>query len=141
MADNYYYSKITNSFYPADFKKNYALAASWPGDATLVGYEDFKVFSGSPPEHMDRGSDEEGKPCWVKKATPIDSESRSIEVSWVSQEMLRVREEIEKLQDSDPKAIGTISLWRSYRKSLRVWEDHQDFPNKEFRPKALDFKE
>jgi hypothetical protein len=141
MVDNYYYSQITNSFYPKEFKKNYVLAGSWPTDAILVSYESFKIFSGSPPHGMSRGSGIDGYPCWVEKANTTESENRNIETSWVSQEMLRVRDEIEKLQDSDSSANGTISDWRVYRKSLRSWAEHHNFPNKEFRPKAPDFKE
>lgn len=46
--------------------------------------------------------------------------------------------ELNKVQDSDPKAVGTVSQWREYRKALRAWPEHKDFPNKEKRPVSPD---
>lgn len=64
---------------------------------------------------------------------PLDS-SPQLEHLWIDSEMHRIREEIEKVQDTDPGAVGTVSAWRTYRKALRVWCEDINFPNKAFRP-------
>lgn len=64
--------------------------------------------------------------------------SRALEAAWVESEISRARGELEKVQDSDLKAKGSVSDWRNYRKALRSWTENQNFPNKEFRPKAPD---
>ena len=142
MADNsYYYSKTTNSFYPKEFKKSYISANSWPADATPVSDEVFKTFSGNPPPCMVRGFDNDGMPTWCEKETPTDIENINVENFWVTSELARIRDEIEKLQDSDRSAFGTISEWRAYRKAVRAWNQNKDFPEKMCRPKSPDFKE
>lgn len=64
-----------------------------------------------------------------------------LERNWRDMELVRTDFELNKVQDSDPKAVGSVSDWRNYRKSLRAWPEHQDFPKTEFRPKAPDNKE
>ena len=71
----------------------------------------------------------------------IDTDQVSIENSWILTELERIRNELEKVQDSDPKAVGTVSQWREYRKLIRAWCENEKFPNKDFRPKSPDFKE
>ena len=61
-----------------------------------------------------------------------------LERIWRGSELLRSDIELYKVQDSDPKSKGSVSDWRSYRKDLRSWPENQNFPNKEFRPKAPD---
>jgi len=34
-----------------------------------------------------------------------------------------------------------MGLWREYRKALRSWPEHEDFPNKESRPVSPLIKE
>lgn len=64
-----------------------------------------------------------------------------IEKSWVSSELERAGEQLNLVQDSDPAAVGTVTSWREYRKALRAWSEHEDFPKKEKRPKSPDHKE
>jgi len=60
------------------------------------------------------------------------------ENSFIDRELLRARDELEKVQDSDAQAFGTVAQWREYRKALRAWSEHKEFPSKEFRPVAPD---
>ena len=57
------------------------------------------------------------------------------EASWIITELEVAGEELDKVQDSDVNAVGTVAQWREYRKALRAWVNHKDFPNKNFRPK------
>ena len=60
------------------------------------------------------------------------------EKAWRDSELIRADIELYKVQDSDPKAVGTVAGWREYRKALRAWPEHKDFPNKEKRPVSPD---
>lgn len=64
----------------------------------------------------------------------ISRDLESIERSWRNSELQQADMELNKVQDSDPKAIGSVSDWRNYRKLLRAWPENVNFPNKEFRP-------
>jgi len=57
---------------------------------------------------------------------------------WVETEQARITEELNKVQDSDPKATGTVSEWRTYRKSLRAWYEQPSFPDEQTKPIAPD---
>ncbi|MOA61400.1 hypothetical protein D3C78_1865340 [compost metagenome] len=70
---------------------------------------------------------------------PVSIEdSKYIEKFWVEAELTRARDELEKVQDSDPQAIGSVSSWRDYRKALRAWQDNVNFPDSSKRPTAPD---
>lgn len=60
------------------------------------------------------------------------------ERGWRNFELDRADIELNKVQDSDPKSIGTVADWRTYRKALRAWPEHKDFPNKDKRPVSPD---
>ena len=60
------------------------------------------------------------------------------ERAWRDSELIRSDIELYKVQDSDPKAVGIVAGWREYRKALRAWPEHKDFPNKEKRPVSPD---
>lgn len=63
-----------------------------------------------------------------------------LERLWRNKEISRADVELNKVQDSDPKAKGTVAEWREYRKQLRAWPSTKGFPNKQYRPKAPDAK-
>lgn len=56
------------------------------------------------------------------------------ERAWRDAELVRADEELNKVQDADPKAKGTVGDWRNYRKNLRAYPESEGFPNKESRP-------
>jgi hypothetical protein len=59
-----------------------------------------------------------------------------VERNWRDSELINADIELNKVQDSDPKATGTVSDWRTYRKALRAWPEDKNFPKQEFRPKS-----
>jgi len=71
---------------------------------------------------------------------PSGEPAKAKERSWRDAELSRADIELYKIQDSDPKSMGSDSdaQWREYRKALRVWPEHKDFPNKKLRPVAPD---
>lgn len=133
----YYYSPKQDAIYPGEYKEHYKRVNSWPADATEISVAIFEEFSlSTPPEGYKRGWD---GVCLVWRPvykSPLDLPKE--ERVWRNAELIRADIVLNKVQDSDPKAVGSVSDWRNYRKSLRAWPEHQDFPKTEFRPKAPD---
>lgn len=74
-----------------------------------------------------------------KHQSDKSSEDQSYtERSWRDSELIRADIELCKVQDSDPKAVGTVAGWREYRKALRAWPEHESFPDSAQRPVAPD---
>jgi len=134
---NIYFSPASLTFHPEEFKKDYEKAGTWPKDAVLITYADFKKYSLTAKPFGYKLGESEGFPSWVEDTTSAP-QSHSLERQWRDSELTRADIEIYKVQDSDPKAVGSVSDWRSYRKTLRYWPENQNFPNKEFRPNAPD---
>lgn len=61
-------------------------------------------------------------------------ELSSIERLWRDKELIRADYELSKVQDSDPKAIGTEAEWRDYRRALRNYPETSEFPSEAARP-------
>jgi hypothetical protein len=126
------YSAASGGFYTKDSK-------SYPTDAVSVSQEDYTALF----EGQSRGKvivpNGAGFPVLVDPSTPV--QASHIEEVWVLNEMDRIRNEIEKVQDSDPSAIGSVSDWRTYRKAVRAWSTNKDYPNPHLRPKSPDFLE
>lgn len=135
-----YYSKQNDAFYPEEYREFYVNAGTWPSDLIETSAEDFNDFGlQTPPNGKIRGFIG-GVFCWADIVI-TEEQAQQNEISWVSLEINRVRDELEKVQDSDPYSVGTVADWRNYRKLLRVWSTNINFPNKDFRPMAPDFKE
>lgn len=66
------------------------------------------------------------------RVVPADLEN--IERCWRDEQLLKADLELYKVQDADPKAVGTVAEWREYRKLLRAWPENSNFPNKSYRP-------
>jgi hypothetical protein len=78
-----------------------------------------------------------GYPVLQDRIVP-DIQLKSHERAWRDSELSRADIELYKIQDSDTNTVGSVGDWRSYRKNLRAWPQHKDFPKQEFRPKAPD---
>lgn len=68
----------------------------------------------------------------------IQDNTEAEERLWRDSELARADIELYKVQDSDPKAKGSVSEWREYRKALRAYPESEVFPNQESRPVAPD---
>lgn len=69
---------------------------------------------------------------------PTEQDLAVIERFWRDTELLRADIELNKIQDSDPNATGTVTLWREYRKNLRALPQQPSFPVASARPIAPD---
>lgn len=133
-----YFSPTKIAFYPYDLKKDYDKSQSWPEDSFLIEENIWLEFGlNSPPIGKTRGVDAQGLPCWVDVERTLE-DLKSIEFAWMSSELIRIREELEKVQDSDFKAKGSVADWRNYRKALRMMSESLGFPDKHIRPKSPD---
>lgn len=74
---------------------------------------------------------------FLKDSYEIDPELlRLAEVQWRDAELKLSDYELNKVQDGDSKAFGTVADWRTYRKALRAYPESEGFPSVENRPVA-----
>ena len=69
---------------------------------------------------------------------PVVIDYSVVERIWRDGELVRADEELNKVQDSDPKAVGTVTQWREYRRALRGIPELEGFPSSHVRPVAPD---
>lgn len=116
------YSPSTNSFYDPELKDRYEASDSLPSDVKEVEDQVFLDYGlSTPPTGKVRKSDVEGNPIWADAPPPSKEKLIQLEKNWISEELARATEELEKVQDADPKAVGTVADWRTYRKALRAY--------------------
>ncbi|NYS80153.1 DUF4376 domain-containing protein [Halomonas glaciei] len=61
-----YYSPSRNAFYHHALEPIYKQAGTWPADAIAVSDAEWVTYTqGDPPQGMQRGGDENGRPAWV----------------------------------------------------------------------------
>lgn len=133
-----YYSNKNSGFYDSEIH-----GKNIPADCIEIDEKLYlDLFQGQASGKSIVG-DEHGRPCLVPRivSTVTSGQLVAFEGVWTAAEIDRVRYELEKVQDSDPGAIGTVAAWRDYRKALRAWNEHENFPNNEYRPTAPDAKE
>lgn len=126
-----YFSVDTQGFYHEGLHKNI------PADAFEISQKDYndyytKLCNGFKATLV------EGVITFTQQVLADDGKE---ERAWRDFELQRADLELYKVQDSDPKAFGSVSQWREYRKQLRAWPESEKFPDKTFRPEAPDYKE
>lgn len=130
MIDKYLYSKSTKGFYIKGIHKYV------PPDVVDISIEQYKALMEAQENGLIIVPDSNGKPIPVTKKqyyeviTPLTSEElASRELNWRNKELIRADIELNKVQDNDSKAVGTVAEWRAYRKELRSYPDSENFPN------------
>lgn len=73
-----------------------------------------------------------------KFTSVLEQSQLAAEKAWRNLELSRADQELNKVQDSDPKSTGTVTDWRAYRKELRAWPENINFPDVSSRPVAPD---
>lgn len=130
MQFKIFYSAKSLGFY--DTRVNVEL----PDDAIEISLEKYSELRQGEMSGKNIIPDKNGFP--ILSTEPSGSSKAQSERVWRNSELNRSDVELNKVQDSDQKAIGTVSQWREYRKALRAWPEHKDFPIKEKRPLAPD---
>lgn len=127
-----YFSPSTQGFY------HEGIQARVPGDVKIISKEKYEEVYEKLSSGHKASCDTSGEIKYeLVKLDDLVGEERF----WRNGELGRADLEIFKAQDSDPKAMGSVSQWQEYRKALRSWPDHVQFPNKDFRPTSPDIKE
>lgn len=128
-----YYSKTTGGFYSSLLHEPEQI----PKEAVEITKQQHEFLLGEQSLGKTISADSNGFPVLVEEAIDYSA----VERAWRDSELDRADEELNKVQDSDPKAYGTVTQWRDYRKELRAWPEHAQFPTQAQRPKSPDFKE
>ncbi len=127
-----YFNKTNIALYVDDIHKTI------PSGSVEITQEQYKALLDGQSQGKQIGSDENGNPILV--APPAITQTQLIykERVWRDGELMRSDIELNKVQDADSKAVGSVSDWRSYRKALRALPEHPLFPAIEARPVAPD---
>ena len=125
-----FYSKSTGGFYDTAIH-----GENMPADAVNITKEEHAALMVGQSSGKIITADANGRPFLMDAPDPAVSVS---ERAWRDSELIRSDIELYKVQDSDPKAVGTVAGWREYRKALRDWPENKDFPNKDKRPASPD---
>lgn len=130
MASKLYFNLQNSGFYDSDINDVI------PSTATEVSPSEYKrlldgICSGKAVKFDGQG--------FVLEDQDLSLEdSKFFERNWRDNELKRADIELNKVQDSDSKAKGTVTQWREYRRLLRDLPEHALFPSIEARPVAPD---
>ena len=137
-----YYSAQDNGFLFLAEREAYDAAGTWPQDAVRVTAEGWQTYGQQPPpQGMRRGSDDQGRPTWVKpEVTPEDATAqerawRDRQLSTTDPLVTRHRDQIE-IGRSTTLTHEKYQQLQAFRLDLRDWPGAQHFPDIEHRPIA-----
>lgn len=78
------------------------------------------------------------KPTWEELVAvwpQVEKEIQArIEADWVPVELAWVAEQLERHEDGEDDLISTPELLREYRRAVKSWKNHPDFPEMSKRP-------
>lgn len=82
--------------------------------------------------------DSRPKPTWAELVSVWPQVQRELktraESEWVPDELAWVAEQLERHEDGEPDLISTPELLREYRRAVKAWKTHPDFPEMSKRP-------
>lgn len=131
---NILYSPSVNGFFDD------SIHTSVPKDAVKIDKNTYFNLLKEQSEGKRIVANREGYPI-TEFVVASDEVLHRKEREWRNSELCRADIELNKVQDSDSKAVGTVGQWRDYRKMLRAWPESVNFPDKNFRPRAPDHQE
>ena len=141
-AETIYFSAQDNGFLFLTERDAYDAAGTWPRDAVQVTEEEWQMFGQQPPpQGMRRGSDDQGRPTWVKpEVTPEDANAQ--ERAWRDRQLSITDPLVTRHRDQIEVGRATTLTHEQYqqlqvfRLNLRDWPGAQHFPDIEHRPIA-----
>lgn len=126
---NYYYSALTNAFYPETLLESYKEAGTLPDDIQALSEDVFREFTATPPEGKRRVAGEEGLPVWDAIPPVVFTEDE------VKSRARRLRDSFITATDTMLVAdysINDIALTEAERTELlSVRQDFKKWPNQE----------
>lgn len=82
--------------------------------------------------------DSRPKPTWGELVAiwpEVERDRKAFaEADWVPGELAWVAEQLERHEDGEPDLISTPELLREYRRAVKTWKNHPDFPEMSKRP-------
>lgn len=117
----YFYSKTTGGFYIDEIHD------TMPSDVKEITEVNYNQLLADQTAGKTIAGDASGNPIAVTVAPTLD-ELSAIERYWRDSQLDYADIELNKVQDSDSKANGTVGDWRDYRKVLRAYPDSTGFP-------------
>lgn len=116
-----YYSASAQGFFTSEVN-----GENIPSDCVEIT-EEYKAYLLSSESSAKKiAPDESGYPVIVD-VTLSDSDKASVEKAWRDSELGQADMELNKVQDADPKAVGTVAQWREYRRALRNYPESEGF--------------
>lgn len=126
-----YYDPISEGFY------HEGVQTKFPSTAVEISQEFYEQCLDLQAKGFKVIANADGDLSFEKR--PLQSIDVALtELAWRNLELKRADVELNKVQDGDTSAIGSVGAWRSYRKDLRKWPENNNFPDSHFRPKAPD---
>lgn len=140
-----YYSAQDNGFLFLTEREAYDAAGTWPQDAVRVTAEEWQTYGQQPPpQGMRRGSDDQGRPAWIKpEVTPEDAVAQ--ERAWRDRQLSSTDSWVTRHRDQVEIGRGTTLTPEAYRQlqafrlELRDWPLSEHFPDIEHRPVVPDW--
>lgn len=137
-----YFSAQDNGFLFLAEREAYDAAGTWPRDAVQVTEEEWQAYGQQPPpQGMRRGSDDQGRPTWVKpEVTPEDASAqerawRDRQLSITDPLVTRHRDQLE-VGRATTLTLEQYRQLQAFRLDLRDWPGALRFPDIEYRPVA-----
>lgn len=119
---NYFYSAVTNAFYPEPLKAVYEEAGTWPEDAKAVTDATYQKFGVNPiPDGKIRMPNKAGMPYWANAPEATAAELQDLALSEKQRRMQVAVNTLSVLQDAVDLGIATetetasLTAWKTYR--------------------------
>lgn len=125
-----YFAGSSKGFY------NSEIHSSIPSDAIEITTEQYIQLLNE--QSLGREIVVENKQVVTKQKIADGAINTQNERAWRDSELVRADYELNKVQDSDANSVGSVGVWREYRKLLRAWPQSVDFPDNSKRPVAPD---
>ncbi|CFR10274.1 tail assembly chaperone gp38 [Yersinia frederiksenii] len=124
---NYFYSAITNMFYPVSLRADYEASGSWPEDGIEVDGAVYKEFAADLAPTGKVRSSKDGLPVWIDiPPEPPLTKAQLVAAATEKKAQLKFAadSEIEWRQDAvdggyaEPEEVTALAGWKKYRVML-----------------------
>ncbi|MBF7993414.1 tail fiber assembly protein [Rahnella laticis] len=118
----FFYSAVTNAFYPEPLKAVYEDAGTWPDDAKAVTDATYQKFAVNPiPDGKIRMPNKAGMPYWANAPEATAAQMQELALREKQKRMQVAINALSVLQDASDLGIATeaetasLMAWKKYR--------------------------
>lgn len=115
-----YFSAATNGFYADELRDRYELSGTLPSDLVVISGEDYKTYTGTPPEGKVLGT-ADGQPAWVDAPQPTRDElvanaesEKAILRSFADAAITPLQDAVDTDMATEEETAA-LSEWKKYR--------------------------